>query len=175
MEEIKILDAIPEDAEGITNVLYKAWLATYPNKEVGLTVEDVEESYKEAFTQEKIKGQQKRIAEAPDNEKRVVAKQGDRVIGVSTMIRNSDNNQLRTIYVLPEFHNKGVGTMLWNEVKKFCDPSKDTIVQVATYNQQAINFYKKCGFIDTGKRFTDERWRMKSGAIIPEMELILRA
>jgi ribosomal protein S18 acetylase RimI-like enzyme len=93
---------------------------------------------------------------------------------MATMVRNNDNNQLRTIYVLPEYHRSGIGTMLWNAVKDFIDESKDTIVQVADYNQQAINFYEKLGFVDTGKRWKDERWKMRSGAYIPEMEMILK-
>lgn len=173
--KIEIKDAEPQDAEGITNVLYKAWLATYPNEEIGITAEDVEETYKDAFTEEKIKSQQERIANTPENQKRVVAKSGDLVVGVATMIRNEDNNQLRTIYVLPDFHSRGIGTKLWEEAKKFAVPGKDIIVQVATYNQKALDFYKKLGFVDTGKRWSDEKWRMKSGATIPEMEMVIKS
>ena len=90
------------------------------------------------------------------------------------MVRNENNNQLRTIYVLPEFQGKGIGKMLWNEVKKFCDPTKDIIVQVVTYNQNTIEFYKKLGFIDNGKRFSND-WRMKSGITMPEMEMVIKA
>lgn len=174
-EKIKIEKAIPEDALGITTVLYKTWLDTYPNEEIGITREDVEESYKESFTDEKIKSQQQNIANAPQNQLRLVAKIGDQVVGVSTMIRNENNNQLRTIYVLTEFQGKGIGNMLWREAKKFCDPAKDTIVQVATYNKKAISFYEKLGFVDTGKRWSDPKWKMKSGATIPEMELVIKA
>ncbi len=172
---IKIVEAIPEDAKGITTVLYKTWLDTYPNEEIGITKEDVEDSYKDAFTEEKIKSQQERIATTPENQRRLVAKNGTDVIGIATMIRNNDNNQLRTIYVLPEYQGKGVGSMLWNEIKKFCDHSKDTIVQVATYNKSAISFYEKLGFVDTGKRWSDEKWKMRSGATIPEMEMMIIA
>jgi GNAT superfamily N-acetyltransferase len=149
---IQIVDADPLDAEGITTVYYKTWLATYPNKEIGITREDIEESYKDSFTEE-----------------------SDRVVGVARMIRNENNNQLQTIYVLPEFQGKGIGKMLWAEAKSFCDPAKDIIVQVATYNQNAIEFYKKLGFVDTGKRWSDDKWKMKSGATIPEMELVLKS
>ncbi len=172
---IKISEAVPEDARGITNVLYKAWLVTYPNEEAGVTREDVEESYRDKFTDDFLKKSMERIAKSPPTEKRLVAKDGDLVVGAATMIRNENNNQLRTIYILPEYHRKGIGMMLWQEAKKFCDPSKDTIVQVAAYNTQAINFYKKIGFVDTGKRWTDEKWRMKSGGVIPEMELVIKA
>lgn len=172
--QIKILPSTPQDARGITEVLYKTWLDTYPNKDLGITREDIEDSYKNRFSEEAIKRSQERIANLPKDHKQVVAKYGDLIVAVSTMIRGEEFNKLKTIYVLPEFQGKGIGNMLWNEVKKFCDPAKDIIVQVATYNQNAINFYKKLGFVDTGKRWLDEKFKFKSGATLPEMEMIIK-
>jgi ribosomal protein S18 acetylase RimI-like enzyme len=176
MENITIMSAKPEDARGIVNVLHKTWLTTYPNKELGITTEDIDESYKESFTEENLKKLGDKIALANSNEKRLVAKIGKDIVGVATMVKNEDNNQLRTIYVLPEFQGKGIGKMLWGEARKFCDLAKDIIVQVATYNQNTIEFYKRLGFVDTGKRFGDTSWRAKKmGISIPEMEMIIKA
>ena len=47
------------------------------------------------------------------------------------------------------------------------------IVHVASYNERAINFYKKLGFQSTGKIFLDERFKLRNGAIIPELEMII--
>jgi ribosomal protein S18 acetylase RimI-like enzyme len=174
MEEIKILDAVPDDALGITTVFYKAWLATYPNEEKGVTVEDIEDSYKDEFSAEKIKNLKELIRNLPKNKKRLVAKKRNLIVGACTVIRNETNNHLRTLYVLPEFQNKGIGTNLWNKAMEFLDPKKDTIVQVADYTQNAINFYKKLGFVDTGKRTAQESGPLKSGAII-DMEMVKRA
>ena len=171
---IVISTTVPQDAEGINTVLYKTWLATYPNEELGITREDIEDTYKDAFTEKVIRERQESIANTPPNQKRMVAKQGDIVVGVLVVVRNENNNLLKTIYVLPELQGKGIGTMLWNEEKSFCDLRKDTIVHVASYNHKTIEFYKKLGFIDTGKRFTDERWKMRSGATIPEMEMVIK-
>jgi ribosomal protein S18 acetylase RimI-like enzyme len=77
------------------------------------------------------------------------------------------------IYVLPEYQGKGIGKLLWNELSKYLDINKETFVEVATYNENAIKFYEKLGFVDTNKRFTDERFRMRSGGIIPQMEMKL--
>ncbi len=173
--DIEIRKAIPEDAHEITSVFYRTWLDTYPNEEFGIIIDDVEDKYKDAFTEEKINIQKQRIANPNGKENRIVAVYENKIVGISNLVRNEDNNQLKTIYILPEYQNKGIGKMLWNEVKKYCDPGKDTIVQVATYNTNAIEFYKKLGFVDTGKRFTDEHFRMKSGAVLPEMEMIIKA
>jgi ribosomal protein S18 acetylase RimI-like enzyme len=172
--EVEIRVVQPEDVEGMLNVSYKTWLDIYPNEEAGITVDDIKESFKDSFTEESIRSRQERIENLPANEWRVVAKVNEVVVGFATMVRNEEYNQLRSIYILPEFQGKGIGTMLWNEVKMFADPTKNTIVQVVTYNEQAIGFYQKLGFEDTGKRFIDERFRMPSGNILPEMEMVLR-
>jgi ribosomal protein S18 acetylase RimI-like enzyme len=172
MEDIKILDATPDDALGITNVFYKAWLATYPNEEKGVTAEDIEDSYKDEFSVGKIENLKALIRNLPKNKKRLVAKKGNMVVGACAVIRNEDNNHLRTLYVLPEFQNKGIGTKLWNKAIEFLDPKKDTIVQVADYTENAISFYKKLGFVDTGKRTMQESDKLKSGAVIVDMEMV---
>jgi ribosomal protein S18 acetylase RimI-like enzyme len=172
MEEITILDAVPDDALGITSVFYKAWLATYPNKERGITVEDIEDSYKDEFSAEKIENLKELIRNGPKNKKRLVAKKGNLIVGACTVIRSEDHNHLRTLYILPEFQHKGIGTKLWNKAMEFLDPTKDTYVQVADYTEQAIHFYKKLGFVDTGKRTPQESGSFKSGAIIMDMEMV---
>lgn len=174
--EIKILPVVSDDAKDILHVLHKTWLDTYPNKELGITEEDIEESFKDSFTKENISKLQNKIKNIRENDKRLVAKIDDKIIGIARVIKNEENNKLETIYVLPEYQGKGIGKMLWEEMKKFCDPSKDIIVHVATYNQNTIEFYKKLGFEDTGKRFGDITWRMrKVGASIPEMEMVIKA
>ncbi len=174
MPNFQILPATPDDVRGIINVLYKTWLDTYPNEELNITREAIEESYKEVLTEENI---QKRIESAkniPANQKRIIAKVDGQVVGCSIMVRNEDNTQLKTIYVLPEFQGQGIGKALWNEQIKFADPDKDIIVHLATYHQDAIEFYKKIGFEDTGKRFTDEDAIKRTKLVIPEMEMVIK-
>lgn len=173
-KHIVIRTPLPEDARGIVTVLYKTWLATYPNPDHGITTEDIEESYKHSFSEESIKKQQENLRSIPKHHTRVIATDGDVVVGTAMMVRNEDTNQLKTIYVLPEYQGNGIGTLLWNELAACIDPTKDTIVHVADYNQRAINFYKKLGFVDTGKRWKDTSFCLKSGAAIPEMELVLK-
>lgn len=174
MSNIEIRSPRPEDARGILEVYYRSWLKAYPSEKYGISVEDIEDSYKDSFTEEKIKMTEERIKNPKENMRSFVAVDGDTIIGVSRVVIRESYNQLQTIYLLPEYQGKGIGTMLWNAAKTVMDPKKDIIVQVAVYNEQAIGFYKKLGFIDTGKRFSEERFRMKSGNVIPEMELIIK-
>lgn len=174
-ESIKIVPPTIDDAIGSIEVQYKAWLATYPNEKHGITIDDIEHRYKDAFVGERLEKRKKVISNPPSNEKVLLAKDGEKVVGMCYVVMKEDKNQLQAIYVLPEYHGKGIGTQLWEEARKFFDPAKDIYVEVVDYNEKAINFYKKLGFVDTGRRFQDERFRMKSGAIFTEMEMVKKA
>ncbi|MFA6278776.1 MAG: GNAT family N-acetyltransferase [Candidatus Paceibacterota bacterium] len=165
-----IQKAVPEDALGVGEVFYKTWLATYPNEEFGITVDDIEDRWKD-----RNKADGSRIRNAPDNELLLTAKDGDKIVGVCRAVKHTDKNNLQAIYILPEYQGQGLGNSFWKEALKFFDPKKDITVEVAIYNANAIEFYEKLGFKDSGKRFSNERLKMKSGAILPEMEMVIKA
>jgi len=168
-QNVEITPATPEDARYIEEVRYKTWLATYPNTKLGITIDDIEDRFKDSFSEEKLTKGVERL-KTPGTFT-FVAKQDKRVIGMCVVSRSDDKNHLRAIYVLPDAHAKGVGNALWQKAKEKLDPTKDTYVEVADYNQKAIRFYEKQGFVDTGRRRTDERLKLKSGAMIPEVEM----
>lgn len=174
MAEIIIVQPKKEDAIGSIEVQHKAWLATYPNEKLGITVEDIEERYKNAYVGERLERRKKIIENPEPNEKVLVAKDGNKVVGMCYGDIQENRNQLRAIYILPEYHGKGIGTKLWQALLPFFDKNKDIYVEVVDYNEKAISFYKKLGFVDTGKRFQEERFRMKSGALFTEMEMLIR-
>jgi ribosomal protein S18 acetylase RimI-like enzyme len=170
---VEIMPTKPEDSRGVAEVFHKTWLATYPNEQAGISAEDIEDRFKDAFTEEALTKRSERIAHPAEGTSFFVAKDGEKVVGVCNMARHPDRNQLQAIYVLPEYQGKGVGTLLWEEARKHFDAGKDIVVQVAEYNKKAIDFYERLGFVATGKHFTDEHFKMKSGAMIPETELII--
>lgn len=170
--DIKIVQPVLEDARGTIEVQYKAWLATYPNEKAGITVDDIESRYKDAFSGDRLHERENVITNPEPNEKYIIAKDGDKVVGMCYAVIQEDKNQLQAIYLLPEYQGKGIGTKLWDAILPFFDQSMDIYVEVADYNEKAIGFYKKLGFTDTGRRFSDARFRMKSGAILPEMEMV---
>lgn len=167
---ITVQKAVPEDALGVGEVFYKTWLATYPNEEFGITVDDIEDRWKD-----RNKADGNRIINAPDNELLLTAKDSDKIVGVCRAVKYPDKNNLQAIYIFPEYQGQGLGNRFWEEILKFFDPQKDITVEVAIYNTNAIEFYKRLGFKDTGKRFSNERLRMKSGSVLPEMEMAIKA
>jgi hypothetical protein len=54
--------------------------------------------------------------------------------------------------------------------------AKDVSVNVAAYNQKAIGFYERMGFVKTNKaNVCDPASRLPSGKIIPEIEMVKKA
>jgi ribosomal protein S18 acetylase RimI-like enzyme len=168
---IIITSAKPEDSEGIQEVFFKTWLDVYPNEEFGITLDDIQDRYKNALTAEGIAKREKFLVELGPNKKFFVAKDDVKVIGLCVAVLYPEKNQLEAIYILPAYQGKGIGKLLWEEAMKFFDPQKETMLEVVTYNAKAIAFYEKLGFKDTGRRFTEDKFRMKSGSILPEMEM----
>ncbi len=170
MNEITIQKAAPEDAQGIGDVFYKTWLATYPNEEYGVTVDDIEFRFRDRKEKDGS-----RLATISDNMQFLIAKDGDQIVGVCRIMKKEKQNELIAIYVLPEYQGQGIGKMFWNESLKFFDPKQETVVKVVVYNKKAIEFYKKLGFKETDDIFFDERLTMKSGSTPPEMQMVMPA
>ncbi|MBP9757316.1 MAG: GNAT family N-acetyltransferase [Candidatus Pacebacteria bacterium] len=171
---IQIEETRPEHVEQAQEVFYQTWLHTYPNEAAGITVDDIEDRWKDRNSAERLERRRSELLKADPNQKYLVAIDGKKVVGVCVATKSAELNKLNAIYVLPEYQGAGIGTMLWNEVRTFFDPSLPVTVGVATYNTSAIQFYEKLGFTDTGRRYSDERFKMNSGAMIPEMEMVLR-
>lgn len=169
--EITIARATPDDVLGIQDLTYQGWLATYPNAEYGITVDDIEDWYKDRHTKEKIAQWRERMANPPDGETTLTAKGFGVVVGAIRVIKHPDRNQISAIYVLPRHHGRGIGTAMWQEAQQYLDTNKHSIVEVAIYNTKALEFYGRLGFKDTGKRMSNPRFKMKSGVVIPEMEM----
>ena len=163
--------ATPDDVFGMQEVFYHGWLATYPNAEYGITVDDVEDKFRDRYAEEVLARRRGHITNPPVGETAIVAKHGETVVGVCFVLQDADTNRIRAIYVLPEYHGRGIGTAMCEYAQQYFDPEKPTLVDVAVYNTNAIRFYEKLGFQDTGKRMREARFAMKSGAVIPDMEM----
>jgi len=168
---IEIALASPDDAVGMQEVFYRAWLATYPNKEAGVTVDDIEDVFKDYLSPKTITRRRARLGNPPEGQTILVAKDGGKVVGHCRVIRREGENELATIYVLPEYQRQGVGTKLWQEAQPYINHAHETLVVVVTYNTRAIRFYGRLGFRDTGRRTKNPRFTMKSGTILEGMEM----
>ncbi len=169
-----VRDAKPEDAEAIQKVYRETWLATYPNEEYGITREDIEDMFSKNDNPETLERVKERIKNLGEHTRILVVEIDRKIVGTSRILREESRGKFQTCYVLPEYQGKGIGSMFWNNALKWFDVEKDIFLEVAVYNKNAIYFYEKLGFVDTGKRISDERFKLKSGVVIPEIEMVFK-
>ncbi len=170
--------AIPADAEGVFNVQRLTWLATYPNADAGITEDDirirVEGEHGEIISQ-KIEHWRK-CNEATGSERATFVVHDDsRVVGFAAPAIIEGRRRIGAIYVLPEAQGKGVGGKLLQKAIEWHGRDEDIFLHVASYNQNAIEFYKKNGFVETDTKIKDEVAQLGRGKEIPEIEMVLRA
>lgn len=169
---VTIETATGDDARDIIEVFYRAWLDTYVNEEHGVTREDIEAHFAPDFTDGGLKARQERYGNHRENETILVAKVDGRAVGVCRALLHDKENEIRALYVHPDFHRMGIGKKLWEAARAYFDSKKETMLHVASYNERAQGFYESLGFslTDTVVPF-EERFRMPSGAIIPQAEM----
>lgn len=171
--EIEIKEASTDDVLGISDVQKESWLATYPNEEFGITREDI---LSEDFRSKgRVEKRIEIIKDANSNTKFFVAKDGEKVVGYCCAQKFEDFNKIKSIYILSKFHKTGIGKKLMHKAFEFFNDDKPVKLSVAIYNQNAIDFYEKLGFVK-GQRFEhNPEGVFISGREIPEMEMILLA
>lgn len=157
---IEINPATTKDAVGIFLVQRTTWLATYPNKEFGVTRSWIKSHF--ADKKKRVARWKKGIKESKD--RRIwVAKNGNRVIGFCVAGKLKDRHQIGAIYILPKYQRRDIGRTLITQAFDWLGKRRKIYVGVAPYNKKAISFYKKFGFKIKGT--------VKIGEL-PEIEMV---
>jgi GNAT superfamily N-acetyltransferase len=172
--EVKVRKSVPDDVYGIRDVQRETWLVTYPNEEEGISLEDIQRKFKDDNTSEgKQKIEERKKGYGNENSNIWVAEDNGRIVGFCGALKEGENNRIGALYVLPVLQGTGLGCSLIQKALDWLGDKKDVYVNVARYNKQAINFYKKFGFVESGKSgVLDVAAKLPSGKIIPEIELI---
>jgi GNAT superfamily N-acetyltransferase len=175
---VTIDTAMPDDAAAVFDVKRITWLATYPNSEAGITEADIrlqlEGEHGERIP-EQIQRTRSRIERQDETRHTFVARMGGQVVGYCSPSTMEGQRRVGAIYVLPEAQGHGIGHLLLDKMLNWWGTDEDIYLHVATYNNNAINFYERHGFVKTGKDATDEVGKLPSGAVIPEIEMVRRA
>lgn len=167
---VEIQEASISDAEALSNIQKNTWIDTYISEEYGITKEDI--LAKGMGTPLHIAKWEATI-EKP-NTKAFVAKVSGVAVGFCFAKKEGNQGRIGSIYILPEFHAKGLGRKLMDQAILYLGRENPILLEVATYNKNAINFYKKMGFKETGGQIAeDQTVRFPNGMILPEIEMVL--
>jgi GNAT superfamily N-acetyltransferase len=175
--DFTIEDAKPEDIEKIRTIARDAWLEIYPNETYGITREDIEAIG--WFDPMGLKRRRKEIRENRDTIRVWVVKDDkDNVVGfckVSKDGHKTDTEEQREIdamYVVKELQGKGLGKKLMQKAMEWLGTDGNIRLEVVSYNNNAINFYKGFGFQETALPVSDKRTQLPSKKQIPRIVMI---
>ena len=177
-DRLTIRPAVPEDAEGISRVNVETWLATYPNDELGITAELLRLHLEGAAGEkaaERVARFRRGIAAssaAGASSGCFVALAGGEVVGYTfPHIVGGRRHRVGALYVLPAFHGRGIGHLLLARNLAWHGGGQDVYLHVAAYNEHAIRFYERHGFVLTGAEGRDAVAAI-GDARIPELEML---
>lgn len=166
--EIKIRKAQPEDAKAWCKIRKECWLDIYPNTEHNITRDDI--LLKDFDSLEKIKNWQESFLVRTDC-KYYSAIVDNKVLGICIAYDDKPINEIGAIYIDLNYQGQGIGAKLINKAMADFDPTKKVNLKVVSYNEKAINFYKKLGFKIVGP-FDDPYGKLPNGKQLPEIEMV---
>jgi ribosomal protein S18 acetylase RimI-like enzyme len=170
--------ARPADAPALYDVMRTTWLHTYPNDGLAISVEDIRARI-EGRNGEDIATRVERWRETIANPDRdvFVAREGEHVVGYVAPFFDETEQHYRVggLYVLPAAQGKGLGHRLLEASIASIGRELDIYLHVVTYNVRTIAFYKRHGFVETGRDMTGSTAGLGDGRHIPEMEMVLPA
>lgn len=151
---ITISHPVPQDSEGINEVIKQSWYATYITPEIGITKKDIDLMYAQSEKQQ-IEVFRNRAKNPKNSDISYVAKEDELVVGFLRIIILDDHIRMRAFYVRPNFTGKGIGTNLWKEALKNLPKNKPVVAWPAEHTK-SIEFYKKLGFKTTAEKLLDD-------------------
>ena len=117
---------------------------------------DVIEGLAASFTPEKV-------ARFPEGRETFVAESGGAVVGTASLARDNSTPEEKyvclTVFVLPEYHGRGVGKALISRVEQAARDKGATCLQVPS-SVTALSFYAKLGYVpvSSSKPDPNEHW-----------------
>jgi ribosomal protein S18 acetylase RimI-like enzyme len=149
--DIIIRDGKGRDWIAIKGIQEKVCTDTYPNEKFGVTKEAIREKFERRREKEKadLEKMIKNFGPKEDSHYWVAETEGKIVGYVGTHIKDGER-RLGALYILPEYQRIGIGSKLFNKAVEWIGTDNFEI-EVAAYNEKAINFYNKFGYELTGK------------------------
>ena len=163
---IEIQEATTNDIDGILDVQATVWPILYSNKEEGISKEDVIESM-QPKGDDVAKVWQRVISSHRDQNGESntwVAKDGDKIVGFCYAVKEPNEGQIRSLYILPGYQNSEVGSILMNRMLDWFGNGANVVLE----SNKADKFFEKFGFKKSGKTSVQ---KLKSGKKIIEYKM----
>ncbi len=168
-----VSEMTPSDVGDVTEMRLQSWLDTYPNEEHGVDRKWIEQrntvQLSSAIKQKRL--ERFRVLSEKGQIKGWVARDSSgSVVGATTPYIDEDGSQhVGSLYVDKNWHGRGVGPMLMQNVIDWFDPARPIFLGVVSYNERAMAFYRKWGFeeVPDSEELFDEK--------IPEVHMIRKA
>lgn len=179
-ETVIVERARPDDVEAICDIRDRAWLEAYPNARLDITAEDIRlnaQGRDGVFVPRRIAYLKEQLAkEDVSGLTTYVARVNGKVMGYADpRIDERDRRRIGAMYVAPEAQGMGVGGKLMRHVLDLFGRDQDIYLEVVSYNQNAIDFYKHFGFEQTDAVVPEDIERPDYMKTLPQIEMVLRA
>lgn len=176
---VEIVKATPDDAEIICDIRDRAWIDAYPNPELGITARDIEinaKGLRGEFVPKRIAWFKDKLAKNDGNWICFVAQINNVARGFVVASTEDDGKKfINSIYIEPTLQGKGLGTMLMKKALDWLDGDEPIYLEVLSYNQNAIDFYKRFGFEKTDAVVPQEEGAPDYIKSLPQIEMVLKA
>lgn len=146
----EIVQTTVDDIASLRAMQAAAWNDTYPNPYAGVDQEWVEEVTASWLTPEGLEGSREFMGAILDNPRHFhrVAKVDGQVVALVHVSKGEGGHQhLEGLYIDYKYRGTGLAQELMAQAIGWIDSTKLTTLRVAAYNERAIGFYRKYGFV----------------------------
>jgi len=145
------------DAQILGEINAENWREVYPNEALGVTKEWVDRvaTLREGAEKNKQRAEQITDSLHPDSLHfwKVARLPNRQIIGFIQGRKKDGVQELHGLHIIRQYRGNGIGQDLMDALLKWFDPAKPIIVDVASFNNKAIQFYAKNGFKPTGHTY----------------------